>query len=117
MPSEENQDWWKIAIACLLFYYGTTALFPKDRTKEREDELAIKAFLMSQRFVQQDLKAVSTAEFPEYNASDVQTIEGGYCVSSYVDAENSFGAKLRTNYVCKLRHSNGRWFLEGLRYY
>jgi hypothetical protein len=50
------------------------------------------------------LKAPSTSEFPEpisvgFNEKDPTS----YFVSGSVDAQNSFGAKLRQDYVCKLK--------------
>ncbi len=111
-----DKDVWQLACIIFLLYF---VLLPmcRDDTEDKIDDDKIAAFYMSQKFVQQQLKAVSTAEFPEYNTSDVQTTEDGYRVSSYVDAENSFGAKLRTNYVCKLHKIGERWYLDNLRFY
>lgn len=114
-----DKDVWQLACIIFILYF---VLLPmcRDKSDDKkyiEDEGKIKAFYMSQKFVQQQLKAVSTAEFPEYSEGDVQSSTDGYRVTSYVDAENSFGAKLRTNYVCKLHKIGERWYLDGLRYY
>src|SRR4030042_1131474 len=61
------------------------------------------AFVMSQDFVKKQLKAPSTADFPWYDDSFVTDLGGGrYIVSAYVDAQNSFGAQIRSNYTCVL---------------
>lgn len=66
-------------------------------------------FQASQAYIKQRLKAPSTAEFPWYDSSAVSGPDGNvYTVRSYVDSENGFGAKIRTNYAVKLREdSNG----------
>jgi len=76
----------------------------------------ISAFVMSQEFVKDRLKAPGTAKFPWYDESFVDDLGGGrFRVTAYVDAENSFGAKLRTHYTCVLSSSDGdRWSLENI---
>lgn len=53
--------------------------------------------------VLKNLKSPSTAEFAW--AGDQQVVDLGswrYTISSYVDAQNSFGARIRTGYRCEL---------------
>lgn len=53
--------------------------------------------------VRDRLKAPSTADFPGIFDADSKPTSADGCVmvyASYVDAQNSFGAKLRTKYVC-----------------
>lgn len=62
------------------------------------------AYYYSQPFVERGLKAPATAEFPY--ASEVSARALGDCmfqVEAYVDAQNSFGAMLRTRYSAILR--------------
>lgn len=74
------------------------------------------AFVMSQLFVKKQLKAPSTADFPTYNESFVTDLGGGkFRVSAYVDAQNSFGAQVRSNFTCVLKSSDGdTWNLESI---
>jgi hypothetical protein len=75
------------------------------------------AALMSQHFVKDRLKAPASAEFQ--NFSDAAVIHEGagvYSVSSFVDSQNSFGAKLRTRYRCTLQDKgNEKWHLVDLK--
>lgn len=73
---------------------------------------AIEAYSMSQDFCRNNLKAPSTAKFP-WVAPHVEDLgDGEYRVSSYVDAENSFGAKIRTNYICTVKYvGDDKWRL------
>lgn len=82
--------------------------------KARDDEKAcssdISAFVMSQTFVKQRLKAPSTADFPYMTSDGVKTNYLGDCthqVLAYVDSQNSFGAKIRTRYYVKLKNEKG----------
>lgn len=57
-----------------------------------------------QILVEKSLKAPSTADFPwtmKANASSGQV----YTINSYVDAQNSFGAMIRTNFYCQLKYT------------
>lgn len=70
------------------------------------------AFVMAKEFVEKVLKAPTTASFP-WGTSDSQITNIGDCtylVRSYVDAENSFGAKIRTKYTVKVKYiGNDKW--------
>lgn len=75
------------------------------------------AYVMSQLFVKDALKAPSTAKFPVY--SEDMVVDGGdgsFIVSAYVDAQNSFGAMMRSNYVCIMQYDKAtdEWALKGL---
>ena len=78
----------------------------------------IEAFVASQRFVEQRLKAPSSADFCSYTDANVEYLGNGrYRVIAYVDSQNSFGAELRTRYKCILKHEGGYdWYLEGLSF-
>jgi hypothetical protein len=68
------------------------------------------AYVMCQEFVKDQLKAPATADFPYMTNSDVSVVstgEGRYSVAGYVDAENSFGATLRTRYRCSVYWAGG----------
>ena len=74
------------------------------------------AFFMSKKFVEERLKAPSSADFCSYSDATVTDLGGGrFSVSAYVDAQNSFGATIRTYYSCVLRSTDGdTWTLESL---
>jgi hypothetical protein len=77
------------------------------------------AYVMSQTFVKRQLKAPSTADFPTMGIDDVSVSSSGHCeftVVAYVDAQNSFGAKLRTPYVAvvKAPETGDEWTLKSL---
>lgn len=62
---------------------------------------------MCQQFVKDRLKAPSTADFSDEdhtNSGDHQWI-----VTGVVDAENSFGAMLRSSYRCELKVDGEDW--------
>ena len=58
--------------------------------------------------VESQLKSPSSADFPLESYKDVVTYtkNNEYSVSSYVDAENSFGATVRNDFVCTLQISD-----------
>lgn len=63
------------------------------------------AFRAAKSEVLKNLKAPSTAKFAnEYDSESKYRIgdDDSVIIQSYVDAENSFGAKIRTNYRCSV---------------
>jgi hypothetical protein len=69
------------------------------------------AFTRCQRYVRDRLKAPATADFPFLDRKTWKFDDDVYVVKSYVDAQNSFGAMLRTNWHCKVQYVGGDWKL------
>lgn len=74
------------------------------------------AYQMCKEFVSDRLKAPRTADYPAYLDAQIAEYQPGYfAIDAYVDAENSFGAMIRTNFICKVKYAGeGRWKLEEL---
>lgn len=77
------------------------------------------AYYMMEDYVKSRLKAPSTAEFPgvfDGRLDHVKSFGGQkYGIVSYVDAQNSFGAKIRTRFVGEVQQvSENQWKLISL---
>lgn len=55
------------------------------------------------------LAAPSTAKFPNHNEFSFRPNAGGYDVTGHVDAQNSFGAMLRSQFTCSLEKIGDEW--------
>jgi predicted RNA-binding Zn-ribbon protein involved in translation (DUF1610 family) len=77
--------------------------------RQQEDHSSM-ASVMCNDFVKDRLIAPSTAEFP-LRQEVIRKSASIYRVSSYVDAQNSFGAKLRQNYICEVQRDGENWKL------
>lgn len=84
--------------------------------REREiSSLKYVAMVKCRKFVEYSLKAPATAEFPSYSDFFATSVGGGrFGVVGYVDAQNSFGAKIRTRFVCTLQNNGNTWELVEL---
>ncbi len=72
------------------------------------------AAVACQELVERRLKAPATADFPTVNPAAIDSGANAiYQVTSYVDAQNGFGAQIRTNYTCKVQYqaSDSSWNL------
>jgi hypothetical protein len=69
------------------------------------------AIAMAKEFVKERLKSPSSASFPwsydEYTVT--KDIDGRWRVSGYVDAVNSFNAKIRTSFLVEMRQDGESW--------
>lgn len=81
----------------------------EDQKKDAElqvwlDKKGTSAWTFCKERIQKQLKSPSTADFPWTHES---WVAGGFIyIRSYVDAQNSFWAMLRSNFNCKLRMEN-----------
>jgi len=70
------------------------------------------AYLKSQEYMIDELVAPATADFPTIDkVTFVKKNENTWGIVSYVDAQNSFGALIRTYYSCKLVENEDTWAL------
>lgn len=72
------------------------------------------AYRSCERAVGTQLKAPSTADFSGYSHSDISATGSTYSVHGYVDSENSFGAKVRSDWDCRVRSTGDNWELVDL---
>lgn len=62
-------------------------------------------------FILKTLKAPDSAKFPPYSEIRAVKVAGLWEVSTYVDAQNSFGAMIRTPYFLKMENQGALWRL------
>lgn len=65
-------------------------------------------YYYSQRLVKEQLKSPKSAEFPRYSENFITQNGDTVVVSAYVDAQNSFGAQIRTNYIATIQLKNNK---------
>ena len=70
----------------------------------------------AQIFIKNNLKAPSTAKFPYCSDMEIEPLGyKKYRATGYVDAQNSFGAMVRTYYVVEMKYmGNDHWELLSL---
>lgn len=89
-----------IALFVLLFLVYLCSQGDSDDAPEVYIPDSMDAYVMAKKFVEQSLKAPSTAEFASFSESKIQPIGGdNWEVSSFVDSQNGFGAMIRTHFV------------------
>lgn len=88
---------------------------PTTKVEDRSYE----AFEICKKFVKDRLKAPTTATFRNYFEKDGEVLvtaapDGSYVVASSVDSENSFGAKIRSRFVCQVTPDGSTWHLDDI---
>ncbi len=90
-----------------------------EKRRDLCEEQTTAAFVMTQDVVARRLKAPRTAKFPYITDPEVVVRPGSDCsysVVAYVDAQNGFGAMLRTRYVATIKaFPDGRWQIQDLK--
>lgn len=89
-----------------------------EKTNHCDDPDGAMPYIMSQTFVERRLRSPSTADFPSFHDSQVrsnQTSRTGnecvFAVDGYVDAQNGFGATVRSRFFAEIQHDaeDGMW--------
>ena len=74
-----------------------------------EQEFASRAFIISKNYVKRKIKPPATAEFPfmDYQSTSIspRIVE----IRSYFDAQNVFGATIRTHYKIRMEQTGDDW--------
>ena len=76
----------------------------------------VEAFQKAELLVKAQLKAPRTAKMSSYGQTNIKLYKGcEYEVRGHVDAQNSFGAQIRSNYTVHLKRNQGGWAVKDLR--
>lgn len=94
-----------------VFFMVLAAGSSDDRTPEQKAAETcadkISAYVHSKYFVEKRLKSPASAKFPSMASEGVVVNYEGECrhtILSYVDAQNSFGAMIRTKYLAEVQY-------------
>lgn len=79
----------------------------KKALAEANRDRSSEAFVYCRRYVERSLKAPSTADFPWSPDRTFILPDQTYVVKSYVDAQNGFGAMIRSQWHCKIKFMGG----------
>lgn len=89
-----------------------------DYAKDSNGLTKIDVYSMAHQFVEDNLKAPSTAKFP-WGADEHSVVNLGgtqYRVSAWVDAQNGFGAMIRSDWTVVMTYQgNDRWTLDDIQ--
>ena len=104
-----------VGMVCVV---AATLLAACDSAEEREAKKcknSTLAYVYSQDFVRDRLRAPSTADFPLSGFSAIHVSGCRHKIRAYVDAQNVFGGTIRTPYTAVVRYDgDGTWVLESL---
>lgn len=74
------------------------------------------AYYAAREFISKQLKVPSSTEYARFDESEVvkTSYDGGYRVTTEVESENSFGAKLRKTFEVRVKKVDDNWILVDL---
>jgi len=102
------------SVAVFLSFYKPSHNSSNSSDNSEQDNKEL-AYIYCQDWVKDRLVAPSTADFP-LEPVDVTKKDDKYYVESYVDAQNSFGAKIRTKFICETKCDGRTWSLIDLEF-
>lgn len=119
--------WWPgliiLLLVIMLIWVPGCGETPAERAarEQREAEVAaqtaaIEAYVMAEVFVRRQLLAPATARFAPFREATVTNLGGGrWFIAAHVDAQNAFGAMIRTPFRATLRREGDRWYAESVK--
>ncbi|PIR85230.1 hypothetical protein COU15_02415 [Candidatus Kaiserbacteria bacterium CG10_big_fil_rev_8_21_14_0_10_45_20] len=98
-----------IVIAVFVFIVISAGAGGENTSQQQSGVSDSQTHIMAQNYVKQVLKSPSTADFSMFDYRYVDLGDGRHKVTSYVDAQNSFGAEVRSDYSVILSYNGGDW--------
>lgn len=79
---------------------------PAAEARRAQHMMEYDAYMMSRRFIEPQLLTPATASYPRMSDQGVTISTAGdrWVVSAYVDAQNVFGATIRSHYRCEMTY-------------
>ncbi len=76
----------------------------------KPEEMQTEAYVIAKIFMEKNLKAPASANFPAFDYRFYASNETyQFIIKSYVDAQNIFGAQLRTYYLIQMKWNGKDW--------
>jgi len=92
-----------IAILLILIFSSSSNSSNESILSSSASDQKVYAWIAAKDIVEQNLKSPSTAKFCNYSDATIKYVGvDKYQVSGYVDAQNGFGATIRSNFVATL---------------
>ena len=115
-PPSRLRLWLKYLGTCIALAVVYTSCAVRSGSQAPRKYDAFDASTRCQDYVKRSLKAPSTAKFaPQNELTITGTTHGAWRVTGWVDAQNSFGAQLRNNFVCEIFFSGDQVHLLNLQ--
>lgn len=123
--AEEQKNEVRGAIGCLavtLFVVFFT-FFSCRNYKPSPESIAegdrAEAWYYAQQFAKKELISPKSADFPSYHTDGVKVEIIGddkFSIRGYVDAQNAFGATVRSRFEAQISHEGKKWYLDSFRW-
>lgn len=97
----------QILLWCVVIAISVLGIVLINHSEETNKNDPYQAYVFSQSLVKEKLKSPKSAKFPWYSDDFIKEKGNVVTVSAYVDAENSFGATIRTKYVATITFKDG----------
>lgn len=124
--TQSSSLWAVVAIfACLWMFISNIQIGGSSKpvvVKDwKSDDASIMAYVMMEDFVKRQLKAPASADFPSFSDGrdrHITRLAGQkYRITSWVDAQNGFGAKIRNHFIGEIEQtSEDKWHLRSLEF-
>jgi hypothetical protein len=125
-PADVKTIWTVIVVVCIGIFMFKGCLTNPASTDTSAEALAIDtkiaAYAMAKGYILENLKAPSTAkfgfygEYPDPGCGVRDNGDNTFTCQGYVDSQNSFGAMIRTRWICTVRHTgagDSDWVQDG----
>jgi len=109
-PAKSKAPWWVYVVVLAVFVTCGLLISRSNNhepttTENRDDAVRV----CKEKFIPDRLKAPATAKFSNITTTDNA---GTYTVTGSVDSENSFGALIRSTFICSVHSSGNQWVLD-----
>jgi hypothetical protein len=103
MSNEQPKESWLAGIILVAIVFALAKACNPDSTstQDHSDDYYF-ACTAAEKEVKEELKSPSSAKFPVCSEMDITNTRNTWTIKSYVEAQNSFGAMIKTNFTVKI---------------
>ena len=123
VEKQKADQQWSIGCFAVVLFVILYAFFSCRNYKPSPEEIAegdkYEAWYYAQQFAKKELISPKSADFPSYHTDGVKVEIIGddkFSVRGYVDAQNVFGAVVRSHFEAKISHEGKKWYLDSFRW-
>ncbi|MEP1230773.1 MAG: hypothetical protein ABJG88_08865 [Litorimonas sp.] len=97
-------------------HYETKLEEAKSRSKLCDGARKSEAYIYAKQIIRPQLKSSRSAKFGSYGQTDIKVYQNcEFLIKGYVDAQNGFGAMIRSHYNIHLRRNKAGWTVKTLQ--
>ena len=107
--SDKNKKILTVIVMSVIIILAIIGISTPSYSNSNHNDIGYSTYSTAKSYVENRLKSPKSADFPSYSTRFVSHSGNQYTVSAYVNAENSFGANVRSYFTVTMTRNGDNW--------